>query len=633
MNTDKNVSLHTFRIQFYAAWSRGVAGVGRRLVKEWERSWDDVEARKSAAKRFATERARVQRICDEMIEVTADAATLPMYDPQTQKLYLDKEVRERILGLKETPARVWFDSKRQFATHLRDGAAALLSERFADDELFDEDRERLIAYGYEQTSFTPAYFITSAGADVTAIRREVGSVEASDAADDETLGDAAVHATLHPGTTPELDDVIASHGADVGEAMPLVQTIGMLSLLDRFPPPPEHMRHTKERQFFKQNDVRAICTGFFQQRVGDFARDFDQLDRAGSITRSFADIGLARLPSPSTFLLPKRPGALLRELTEWVCADGNGLDLATRGQLIEQTVLLYANRGWINHAIDLVVSVAMQFDRHESTVWRLAFKIGQSISDRNERGRCFRLIVYRLLTQTNDVESSVNDAIRTLAWSGRYDYLVDLALECHRINQQAAAREVLKYVLPKIDDDELRTVRAIVPKDMAALASEYPERHIPIEWASMTRILVIEEYIDFRVLLKAVLERSYHEVLLSTSASTGIAQLSEQPDVIMVTDVMAGMTGIDFIAHIRDHAPALIPRIILFTTHPRITRAFEGCSIPAFQKPIDVMVLVKTLRDLPRRSTSLPNTAMFEEIQTFARKLSVTQDKTLSAKP
>src|SRR5437764_12091056 len=93
---DKNVSLQTFRIQFYAAWSCGVARVGRRLIASWKRSWSDPDARASAAKWFATERARVQRICDEMIEMTEDAATRPMYEPETDSFYLDKDVRERV---------------------------------------------------------------------------------------------------------------------------------------------------------------------------------------------------------------------------------------------------------------------------------------------------------------------------------------------------------------------------------------------------------------------------------------------------------------------------------------------------------------------------------------------------------
>src|SRR5438067_8106036 len=126
-STDKNVSLQTFRVQFYAAWSCGVARVGRRLIASWKRSWSDPDSRASAAKRFATERARVQRICDEMIDIAADVATRPMYEPKTDRLYLDKDVRERILGLEETPARVWFDSKKQFASHVREGATALLS--------------------------------------------------------------------------------------------------------------------------------------------------------------------------------------------------------------------------------------------------------------------------------------------------------------------------------------------------------------------------------------------------------------------------------------------------------------------------------------------------------------------------
>ncbi|SRR5216684_2209375 len=171
MTEIKNLSLNDFRYQLYAVWSAGVASIGRHLIAKWKRDWNDPKARLAASNRFKKERARLRRIFEEIQEDPGDSSDVdrPVYE--NGNLWLSKSAREHILGLGETPARVFFDEKKKFATHLREGyAAGRSSGQVALDTLFDVDRlmlEALQAGGTAAKGFVP--FGVTAGVELTKI--------------------------------------------------------------------------------------------------------------------------------------------------------------------------------------------------------------------------------------------------------------------------------------------------------------------------------------------------------------------------------------------------------------------------------------------------------------------------------
>jgi len=174
MTEAKNLSLNDFRYHLCATWSLGVARVGQRLVAKWKREWSDLDARLAASNRFAKERVRLQRICREMREDAADplGVDFPVYE--NGNLWIGARVRERLLGLAETPARVFFEENKKFVGHLNEGFSAVLKgELTAIENVFDTDKEMLGALEQSDSSHRLVLlvpFIVTAGVELTLIR-------------------------------------------------------------------------------------------------------------------------------------------------------------------------------------------------------------------------------------------------------------------------------------------------------------------------------------------------------------------------------------------------------------------------------------------------------------------------------
>jgi len=120
---------------------------------------------------------------------------------------------------------------------------------------------------------------------------------------------------------------------------------------------------------------------------------------------------------------------------------------------------------------------------------------------------------------------------------------------------------------------------------------------------SMARILVIDDEPVVTQTLRRYLERHGFEVLIASNGDEGIELHAENPADIVVTDIlMPGKEGFETIHALREISPGL--RIIAISgggrnephTYLRFAQKFGADR--AFSKPLDLSVLVSSIREL-----------------------------------
>ena len=82
----------------------------------------------------------------------------------------------------------------------------------------------------------------------------------------------------------------------------------------------------------------------------------------------------------------------------------------------------------------------------------------------------------------------------------------------------------------------------------------------------MAKILVVDDDINNRLLLRLVLEHAGHEITEASDGGEALALANaRQPDLIIMDLHMPGMDGIDFIKALRDDAALTKTRVALYT--------------------------------------------------------------------
>lgn len=119
------------------------------------------------------------------------------------------------------------------------------------------------------------------------------------------------------------------------------------------------------------------------------------------------------------------------------------------------------------------------------------------------------------------------------------------------------------------------------------------------------RILVAEDDPAIQKLLSHVLQRSSHEVTVVDDGAQALEQLGRSEyDVILLDLMMPRVSGADVLAHIGEHHPELLSRVIVVSAYTRLADSLipSACSVVA--KPFEIPQLMATIESCVRRSTS-----------------------------
>ncbi len=128
-----------------------------------------------------------------------------------------------------------------------------------------------------------------------------------------------------------------------------------------------------------------------------------------------------------------------------------------------------------------------------------------------------------------------------------------------------------------------------VPEAKPALAPSAPAR---------ARVVLVEDQMAVRRVLREILERSGYEVLEARDAEEALRRSAhgEPPHVLVSDVVMPGMDGIELARTLRDRYPAL--RVILVTGYADATDRARKTADRFLQKPFSNEELVDAVRDL-----------------------------------
>ncbi len=118
------------------------------------------------------------------------------------------------------------------------------------------------------------------------------------------------------------------------------------------------------------------------------------------------------------------------------------------------------------------------------------------------------------------------------------------------------------------------------------------------------RLLVVDDEPLVAALLGRMLSPE-HDVAIATSSAEALALMeAEAFDVIVCDVMMPGTTGVDLYATIRGKDPRVAERMVFVTGGafvPRVAEFLSSIDNPKLDKPIDVKLLLKTVRDIRSR--------------------------------
>jgi DNA-binding NtrC family response regulator len=147
--------------------------------------------------------------------------------------------------------------------------------------------------------------------------------------------------------------------------------------------------------------------------------------------------------------------------------------------------------------------------------------------------------------------------------------------------------------------------RVIIPAPSApdAAAAATPKHLSPSQQAltARARVLVIED----ESLLASVLRHTLalHDVTIANGCASAIGALSTGPafDLILCDVLLGDGTAADVLAHLREHDPEALRRVVLMTggtTTPRVARLLETVQRPVLEKPFSIAQLESVVADL-----------------------------------
>jgi DNA-binding response OmpR family regulator len=119
------------------------------------------------------------------------------------------------------------------------------------------------------------------------------------------------------------------------------------------------------------------------------------------------------------------------------------------------------------------------------------------------------------------------------------------------------------------------------------------------------RILVIEDETDIREMLSLRLVKEQFEVIEASKGMTGLERaLEEQPDLVLLDQMLPSMSGLDVLQKIRsDQKTAHVP-IIIVSAKREVSDVVVGLELGAddyITKPVSVSILIARINALLRR--------------------------------
>ncbi len=105
----------------------------------------------------------------------------------------------------------------------------------------------------------------------------------------------------------------------------------------------------------------------------------------------------------------------------------------------------------------------------------------------------------------------------------------------------------------------------------------------------MGQILVLDDVLDAGVMIKRVLERKGHEVVVFTDEEEALAYLRSSPVDVAILDIrLKKMSGVDVLEELKKISP--LTKVIMLTGYPTLETASQALEWGAFEycvKPID----------------------------------------------
>lgn len=119
----------------------------------------------------------------------------------------------------------------------------------------------------------------------------------------------------------------------------------------------------------------------------------------------------------------------------------------------------------------------------------------------------------------------------------------------------------------------------------------------------MSKVLVVDDDVNNRLLLSMLLKHDHHTVIEATNGAEGLASVAEHtPDLVIVDLNMPEIDGVTFVRRVRENADFQHLLIALSTGTP-VTDAMQdfldlygvGTVIPKPSEPEDILRLIRSL--------------------------------------
>jgi DNA-binding NtrC family response regulator len=137
-----------------------------------------------------------------------------------------------------------------------------------------------------------------------------------------------------------------------------------------------------------------------------------------------------------------------------------------------------------------------------------------------------------------------------------------------------------------------------------------------------TKIMVVDDEVNIREALAALLEEDGYEVAASASAEEAMERLGREPFDIVISDLrMEGRSGLDLLQSLRETSPAT--EVIILTAYGTVEGAVEAMKLGAYDyisKPIDRRRLSLLI------DKALEKQRLFRENRNLRRRLSIKEE-------
>jgi CheY-like chemotaxis protein len=129
------------------------------------------------------------------------------------------------------------------------------------------------------------------------------------------------------------------------------------------------------------------------------------------------------------------------------------------------------------------------------------------------------------------------------------------------------------------------------------------------------RVLLVEDELNIRNLLRQVLERGGYEVQCARSGEAALELLDEVFDLLLTDIVLGGISGQEVAAHFRETTPEMK---IVFLSGWRVPGAAGGLADLVLTKPLGCQELLEALarlEDVPTAPPAPPHSAQTTSYQ------------------